>query len=916
MAPQAPFKKAEQLITLPPSSFLRIHDYEEEVLTIYQDIVPQVSVLEVHFGSVSEFEFFYPLVPISISGQGVAIIDGVEYTIGSAALSERFSDRENPIYSIAVTTIGDKNAISYLLNPVRFSLDGVMDVDVVSGEETLSVLISGDAGNDVLIGAGGADTLIGGQGDDRLTQTAVTLNDAAGSRLKGGSGDDRLVFEGSQAYTSNYVTLLGDEGADVISAGVLQSQYVGAMQVDGGSGDDLIEVGHIEGSTGGRGYLAGGEDNDVLRVLDTWNGIGIWGNSTFKLMGDAGDDRFDLAGRQLNIVGNDQGAQLDGGAGFDSLAWNGRYNLTINGHQNPSLGLYAGYKQELKVSNVENVDLVAGGATGLTVKFTELDVMTITAGSDFDRSTLGLGLSGTGNTLFVNAASNEVDVTGLVNLGGAFVNGQEYGLYQVGGAYLGVLTDMTLSGTPVGETLRGYGGNDILIGAGGADTLIGGQGDDRLTQTAVTLNDAAGSRLKGGSGDDRLVFEGSQAYTSNYVTLLGDEGADVISAGVLQSQYVGAMQVDGGSGDDLIEVGHIEGSTGGRGYLAGGEDNDVLRVLDTWNGIGIWGNSTFKLMGDAGDDRFDLAGRQLNIVGNDQGAQLDGGAGFDSLAWNGRYNLTINGHQNPSLGLYAGYKQELKVSNVENVDLVAGGATGLTVKFTELDVMTITAGSDFDRSTLGLGLSGTGNTLFVNAASNEVDVTGLVNLGGAFVNGQEYGLYQVGGAYLGVLTDMTLSGTPVGETLRGYGGNDILIGAGGADTLIGGQGDDRLQGEEGADILFGGEGVDRLEGGAGSDLFVFFSVTDSCLVGHYDAILDFISGYDLIDLSGIDANDTTLGNQAFDFVSTADFSGAAGELRFDSNYGLLSGDTNGDSFSDFGISLAGRTSLASSDILL
>ena len=87
------------------------------------------------------------------------------------------------------------------------------------------------------------------------------------------------------------------------------------------------------------------------------------------------------------------------------------------------------------------------------------------------------------------------------------------------------------------------------------------------------------------------------------------------------------------------------------------------------------------------------------------------------------------------------------------------------------------------------------------------------------------------------------------------------------------------------------------------------------LAGRYDSIVDFISGSDFINLSGIDANDTISGNQAFDFVSTADFSGVAGELKFDPIFGLLSGDTNGDGSYDFGISLIGVTSLASSDIL-
>ena len=75
---------------------------------------------------------------------------------------------------------------------------------------------------------------------------------------------------------------------------------MGSVQIDGGAGDDTIKVGHIEGGTGGLGYIDGGDGNDLIQVLDTWNGIGIWGNAVFQLRGGAGDDRFVLAGTQLD----------------------------------------------------------------------------------------------------------------------------------------------------------------------------------------------------------------------------------------------------------------------------------------------------------------------------------------------------------------------------------------------------------------------------------------------------------------------------------------------------------------------------------------------------------------------------------------------------------------------------------------
>jgi Ca2+-binding RTX toxin-like protein len=80
-----------------------------------------------------------------------------------------------------------------------------------------------------------------------------------------------------------------------------------------------------------------------------------------------------------------------------------------------------------------------------------------------------------------------------------------------------------------------------------------------------------------------------------------------------------------------------------------------------------------------------------------------------------------------------------------------------------------------------------------------------------------------------------------------------LTGTSGANTIIGGGG---------ADIIKGGGGADILTGGQGSDRFVFAALTDSAPSAR-DLITDFVPGSDIIDLSAIDANTSTKGNQAF-----------------------------------------------------
>jgi hypothetical protein len=80
-----------------------------------------------------------------------------------------------------------------------------------------------------------------------------------------------------------------------------------------------------------------------------------------------------------------------------------------------------------------------------------------------------------------------------------------------------------------------------------------------------------------------------------------------------------------------------------------------------------------------------------------------------------------------------------------------------------------------------------------------------------------------------------------------------------------------------------------------------------------------VAGTDQIDLTGIDADTTHAGQDAFSFMGSAAFGGQAGELHavYDSvrNVTVLEGDTNGDRVADFGIELTGQITLTTVDIV-
>ncbi|MEH2610437.1 M10 family metallopeptidase C-terminal domain-containing protein [Bradyrhizobium sp. AZCC 1693] len=157
------------------------------------------------------------------------------------------------------------------------------------------------------------------------------------------------------------------------------------------------------------------------------------------------------------------------------------------------------------------------------------------------------------------------------------------------------------------------------------------------------------------------------------------------------------------------------------------------------------------------------------------------------------------------------------------------------------------------------------------------------------------------------------------EKAIGGSGNDRLTASDTGCTLSGGGGADTLIGGAGNDKLIGGAGVDNLTGGSSGDIFVFLLGDSSATSGQHDKIIDFATGTDHIDLSGIDAIGSTGTLDQFVFIGTSGFGGAAGQLNyyFNSSLGVtvVQGDINGDQVADFAIDISGNLQLAGSDFM-
>ena len=124
-----------------------------------------------------------------------------------------------------------------------------------------------------------------------------------------------------------------------------------------------------------------------------------------------------------------------------------------------------------------------------------------------------------------------------------------------------------------------------------------------------------------------------------------------------------------------------------------------------------------------------------------------------------------------------------------------------------------------------------------------------------------------------------LQGGAGADYILGLTGNDRLVGRGGADLLSGGDGADVLLGGAGADQLAGGTRRDMLSGGPGADRFVFAALDHSGVGLQRDTITDFVAAEgDRIDISKIDAKAGAVGDQDFQFIASAAFTGE-GQIR-------------------------------------
>jgi Ca2+-binding RTX toxin-like protein len=343
-------------------------------------------------------------------------------------------------------------------------------------------------------------------------------------------------------------------------------------------------------------------------------------------------------------------------------------------------------------------------------------------------------------------------------------------------------------------------------------------------------------------------------------------------------------------------------------------------------------NNIQNIQGSAFDDMLIGDSHNNNLQGRTGNDTLDGGAGDDTL--NGGPGVNTASYEDATAAVHvslltqgvaqntggAGTDTLISIQNLTGSDfsdtLTGDGNNNLLIGGAMEDKLyggagddTLDGGPGGDILNGGAGIDTATYDDALGGVSVNLTITTAQNTGGSGFDGLVNIENLIGSPF-----DDSLTGSGAANVLTGGDGDDTIIGGGGDDVLYGGSGKDQIKGGNGADTIVGGGGSDQLFGGAGADHFVYTSIADS-LPSNPDQIRDFETGVDKIDLSQIDADTTTPGDQAFHIVSA--FTDNPGELVLQ-NHGsffLVEGDVNGDGNQDLQIYVVTKV-MATGDLIL
>ena len=286
------------------------------------------------------------------------------------------------------------------------------------------------------------------------------------------------------------------------------------------------------------------------------------------------------------------------------------------------------------------------------------------------------------------------------------------------------------------------------------------------------------------------------------------------------------------------------------------------------------------LTGTAGDDNMVGLGGDDVVIGNAGADVISAGDGADLIRGDDGRDMIFAG---------AGDDQAF---GGEQADVIYGDA-GADRLFGEGGNDLITAGAGDDTV-----FGGAGDDLIVAEVGDGNDTY----FGDDSDGGTGRDMLDLSAATVDVSVQLGTGALAKGNVSSSQTGNDTIWGIENVNT------------GSGNDTIVASNAVNVMDGGAGNDTFRFLSTA----AADGDTILLFEPG-DRIDLSGIDADIGTTGNQAFTLVTGASLT-EAGQLaisfesRADGDFTIVQGNVDGNAGADFTIEIAGHQDLNNSNV--
>jgi len=754
------------------------------------------------------------------------------------------------ITNIESVTISDESATALTLAKIQAGIttltlgntgDGTAGNDITDAANT----ITGEAGS-LTVNLGGkaaanAATLentltINDTGEattDSLTINNTAINSSTGVNLNlaGGTADGTFLIGGYESVTFNTGSGSGNTEQDLgditINPDTVTTDV--SLTITGNNALDLNVAGVVTNSTGvltinASGMKAQAAGTTTFEIATTSQGTA----GTAVITGSEGED--------IIVVGN-FASTINGGAGTDALTGGTAADTISGGAGNDTLTGSGGN------------DTINGDDGDDTLVATTAGNYTVTGGAGDDTLNLGGtatqadsfdGGEGTDTLIINNTSATAINALSVSNInvfnsGIQNVERVDFGITLAQNVDMGRLDNIS----------------DIIIGNLAGDVTVSGLSATNAVEILATTG---------------------QNLTLNLATATGT--SDVVNVDFKASAAVG-------TGGDTVTATNIETVNFTNSFSQTGTDEagivNVVKLVATKA-------TTITVTGDDG--------LTLTNTGNTKVTNFDASGVVATTTADTATNMAViftsaNTSTTAAVSITGGEGDDALTGNA-SIDTISGGKGDDTITASAgNDVITGGAGADTFQFTAALLAANSGTTATFDGGDG-ADILTITDNGATIVDAD----------FRGITSIATLN--------TGNGTNSITLASGadatGITTVTGGTGDDTIDASsvdfDNIVTIAGGTGRDVITGNITvKTIFDFNAITDLDPIGGLtigdtdtdgaastteeitDAVeIDLITwtdGVDIIDLSGIDANDTTAGDQAFTFVAI-DSTAAAG----------------------------------------